>query len=529
MKKKLVAMLVTAALAIGLVACGNPGEQKASADKAQTAESEKEGEEAAKPETGTEGSLEAAADPADWPVVKVEICSFTDSQEKEAEIEAALNEYLISIDAGVQADLLPIAIGDRATQLTLMLTDNNDPIDLFAWRWYSSVTDLVKNGQCISLEKYKDVYPELWELFPESVYDTCKVNGEQYSLPGADSFSNFQVYAMRKDVAEEIGVMDLVDTKITMDQFNEILEKAEAAHPELCWHGDTFVKPLMGVDNLGNDALIGALMNRGVGETEIMNYYATDDFRDYCLQCKEWADKGYIVDDPLNTNYAGYTLMNDGIGGGYMFEAYSIDYAYSLMKAQITYDTVVFQLTDLMGDNSCVYNGWQISTVCKNPDAAMKLLDLMYTDENVARFFALGIEGVTYKVDENGCAWYADGVDVNTVGWNLSAPWFYPNECLSLPFETDYKEYYSAMEALWSDDSIQYSNGMGFVFDNSAVYDQAAACAATVDEYRTALLMGQVNVDEYLERFRSELEANGINDVIAEMQKQYDAFLAAKQ
>ena len=115
------------------------------------------------------------------------------------------------------------------------------------------------------------------------------------------------------------------------------------------------------------------------------------------------------MDDPLNTDYAGYTLMNDGIGGGYLFEAYSIDYAYSLMKAQINYDTVIFQLTDLAGDNSCLYNGWQISSVCKNPDAAMKLLYLMYTDETVARFFTLGIEGLTYKVDENGCAWYADG------------------------------------------------------------------------------------------------------------------------
>ena len=131
-------------------------------------------------------------------------------------------------------------------------------------------------------------------------------------------------------------------------------------------------------------------------------------------------------------------------------------------------------------------------------------------------------------MDENGCAWYADGVDVNTAGWNMSAAWFYPNECLSLPFETDYKEYFSAMEALWSDDTIQYSNGMGFVFDNSSVYDQVAACTATVDEYREALLMGQVDVDSYLEKFNAELEANGINEIIAEMQKQFEVFLASK-
>lgn len=533
MKKKLVAVLLTVAMGIGIAACGSSDKGGAAApsgkDNAPASQTEAETQEETGTEAVPEGTLVVADDPADWPVVKMEVISRSDTQEREADVEAALNEYLISINAGVQADLLSLSFGDRATQLTLLLTDTSDPIDLFAWRFYSSVSDMVKNEQCISLEKYKEVYPDLWELFPEAIYDTCKVNGEQYSIPGADSFSNFQVYTMRKDIAEEIGVADQAGTKISMEQLEEIMAKAEAAHPELCWQGERFLRPLMGVDNLGNDSLIGVLMNRGVGETEIKNYYATDEFRNYCYQSKEWAEKGYIVDDPLNNTENFGPLCNEGICGGFMFEAYSIDYALSLMRAQITnYEMIIFQITDLAGDNSCVYNGWNISPTCKNPDAAMKLLYLTYTDETIGRLLALGIEDVTYRVDENGCAWYADGVTADTAGWNMTAPWFYPNECLSLPFETDYAEYFSAMEALWSDDSIQYSNGMGFVFDSSAVYDQMAACTATVDEYRDALLFGQVDVDSYLEKFNAELEANGINEIIAAMQEQFDAFLAAK-
>lgn len=532
MKRKLIAVLLIAALGMSIVACGSSRkEESTTAEEEGNAPALETGtqKEAGSEEEVSEGMLVVADDPADWPVVKMEVISWTDSQEREAVIEDALNEYLVSVNAGVQADLLSLSFGDRATQLTLLLTDTNDPLDLYAWRFYSSVSDLVKNGQCISLEKYREVYPELWELFPEVVYDTCKVNGEQYSLPAADSFSNFQVYAMRKDIAEEIGAANLAGSKITMEQLEDIMARAEAAHPELCWQGETFLRPLMGVDSLGNDSLIGVLMNRGIGETEIQNYYATDEFRSYCYRCKEWADKGYIIDDPLNNTEMPVSLVNNGICGGYMYEAYSVDYAQSLMEAQITnYEMVVFQITDLVGDNSCVYSGWQISPTCKNPDAAMKLLYLAYTDEAVGRFLALGIEGVTYQVDENGCAWYADGVTADTAGWNMSGPWFYPNECLSLPFETNYAEYYSAMEALWSDDNVQYSNGMGFVFDSSAVYDQLAACVATVEEYRKALLFGQVEVDSYLEKFNAELEANGINEVIAAMQEQFDAFLAAK-
>ena len=74
------------------------------------------------------GSVAMAAqendDPSKWPVVKMEVVSSTGEEAKEQEIEDALNKYLVSIDAGVQADLVPLAFGDRATQLTLLLTDS---------------------------------------------------------------------------------------------------------------------------------------------------------------------------------------------------------------------------------------------------------------------------------------------------------------------------------------------------------------------------------------------------------------------
>lgn len=476
---------------------------------------------AGNPVMAAEGS-----DPSQWPVIKMEVVSRTGEEARETEVEAALNEYLVSIDAGVQADLVPLAFGDRGTQLTLLLTDSENGIDLFCWRFYSSVTDMVNNDQVIALDQYRETYPELWEMFPESVYKTCQVNGQQYSLPGADSFGNFQVYTMRKDIAEEIGVMDLVGTKISEEQFEDMLAKAEAAHPELCWLTDPTVTSYQGIDNLGFTDWIGVLLNQGIDQEEIVNYYQTDEFRAYCEKCKMWADSGYYIDDPLNNTGMMASAVGDGIAGGGMFEAYSIDYAASLMSAQIkNYEMVIFQLNDFVGTNSCIYNGWNISSTCQNPDAAMKLLDLLYTDETVARFLALGIEGVTYELDENGCAWYPEGVDGDNVGWNLDCPWFYPNECLGAPFNTTMSTYFTDMQACWSDPDNKYSSAMGFVFDTSDVYDQYAACSATIAEYRDALLFGQVDVDSTLERFNEELEENGISEIIAEMQRQYDEFL----
>ena len=76
------------------------------------------------------GSVAMAAqendDPSKWPVVKMEVVSSTGEEAKEQEIEDALNKYLVSIDAGVQADLVPLAFGDRATQLKVGSLDYAD-------------------------------------------------------------------------------------------------------------------------------------------------------------------------------------------------------------------------------------------------------------------------------------------------------------------------------------------------------------------------------------------------------------------
>ena len=137
MKKKLVAVLLAAAM--GIAACGSSDQGGAATPSQKKEAPETEAgtqQETAGKEEVPEGTLIIADDPADWPVVKMEVISRSDSQEKEADVEAALNEYLVSIHAGVQADLLSLSFGDRATQLTLLLTDTSDPIDLFAWRFY---------------------------------------------------------------------------------------------------------------------------------------------------------------------------------------------------------------------------------------------------------------------------------------------------------------------------------------------------------------------------------------------------------
>ena len=520
MGKKLAALILVAAMTASLLGCAAKTEPDTDSQAAGGAGSPAEG---AVEEAESEEEFQVAENPDDWPVVTVQVTVLSEMPDEQI-VEDALNEYLVSINAGVKADMVQMNMGDLSTQLTLLLSDNQQPLDLFCWRFYSTLDGCVKNEQCISLEPYLDVYPDLWEMYPELVLKTQQVGGVQYAVPSVDSYATYEVYALRKDVAEELGIADRDGERITLEEMTQIMKDAKALHPEYAYICNTNDEPVIGIDSLGNSNWLGVLMNRGVGTTEIVNLYETEEWRDFCYLMKEWNEAGLMVDDPLNNDMS-ISQYNNGVSAGTYLGGYSPDYIKALI-AYSPYEPVEFQLTDLVGTSASVLGGWMVSTVCKNPDAAMKLLYLMSTDETVARYFILGIEGVHYTVDEKGIARRPEGVTQSNSTWTQDCPGFYPNQCLSIPLETEMTTYYTDM--LEAPQNAEFSEAMGFIFDSAPVYDQMAACTTIVAEYRDALLYGLVDVDSYLEKFNADLKAAGIDEIIAEEQKQFDAWRAAQ-
>lgn len=514
MKRRMLALTLAVAMTCSAVGCGAQEGSKDEAAKSTAAEAAK-----------TEGeALQVSENTDEWPVVTVQTLVASEMPD-EALIEEELNKYLVSIDAGVKVDMVQLNIGDLSTQLTLMLTDNENPLDLFCWRFYSSLDGCVKNEQCISLDSYKEVYPDLWEMYPESVMKTQQISGVQYAIPAVDSYGTYETYMLREDVAKELGIADRDGEEITKEELTQIMKDAKAIHPEFAYMINTNNEPVIGIDSLGNPDWLGVLLNRGVGTKEIVNLYETEEFREYCMMMREWQEAGLHTDDPLSNNMT-IEQYNNGVSAGCFVGGYSADY----IKALLTYSpymSVQYKLTDMVATSASVLGGWMVSTTCKNPDAAMKVLYLMCTDETVARYFILGIENHNYVVDEKGIARYPEGVDSSNMTWNMTCPWFYPNQCLSLPLDTDMETYYTDM--LEAPKTAKFSEAMGFVFDSDPVYDQMAACSTIVKEYRDALLYGLVDVDEYLTAFNNELKENGIDEIIAEEQRQLDEFLAAQK
>ena len=75
--------------------------------------------------------------------------------------------------------------------------------------------------------------------------------------------------------------------------------------------------------------------------------------------------------------------------------------------------------------------------------------------------------------------------------------------------------------------SAMASTILGFVFDTEPVKSEIASVSKVVQEYE-GLLGGELPVEETNAEFVEKLKIAGIDTVIAEMQRQVDAFMASK-
>ena len=68
------------------------------------------------------------------------------------------------------------------------------------------------------------------------------------------------------------------------------------------------------------------------------------------------------------------------------------------------------------------------------------------------------------------------------------------------------------------------TKGYGFCYDSSNMTNQIIAVEAVISEYTPALETGSADLESTYAEFLKKLEANGINDIIADKQAQFDAW-----
>ena len=180
--------------------------------------------------------------------------------------------------------------------------------------------------------------------------------------------------------------------------------------------------------------------------------------------------------------------------------------------------------------NSYINNGMAINVGSKNKERAMMVLNEFWTNQEIYDLAMLGIEGKH---------WEAVGddqykvLDESNYGVSSNCNWGWTNANIQrteyIEDRTALDDTYDEMVASWNANVKAEHPYDGFNFDSSPVSVQFAAVEAALGNYYDPLVNGLVDdVDGTIEEFSAALESAGIRDVLAEMQKQAEEYLAAK-
>ncbi len=566
MKKKLLAVLLATTMVMGLAACGsgNSGssESSGSASTPAAEESQAPADEEAAPAEEAAGGEEAAASTSDdpwadaWADVDTSehvVISYmttgdapTQTKERYEEMMAKLNEILTE-RVNAELDIYFIPWTDYLSNYNLTLARMDGTVDLVgtASDWLDAWPN-AKNGAFLELseEMLQKYAPKTWASVPAENWELCKYNGDIYLMP-EDNYAQWtnHGFAYRLDWAKEAGLEDGVHSWEDMTTYFHYIREA---YPDIIpWDSDgtqygqmsggwiSSHSDYVSIDGINSGAMWGG--KRSDLYTVYSPYMTdTDSLIEYAKMMKEWDEMGVWRTDVLNNTSS--TNRDDFRVGKVAAEQHHTQTWTGLVSH--TENNTIYQ-TDEDADVGFFYFGEEsgnvtalnithgamaVSAGSANPERALMVYDLIRNDPDIYMLFNYGIQGISWDLDENGMKITPEGYnpDTDNIAGTVNF-WWGRNDDLEIKDATMNWDRIDELYAEYDKIKIPYPYGQ-FIPDVTSIDAYISNINEVFENYMKQISFGKYKgtAEEIVAEFQSALEAAGINEVTAELQRQFD-------
>lgn len=479
-------------------------------------------------QSGTSGSGSSAGtktgDPAELTI------GFYINSSMPTDMDAVLdeiNKILLEKANAKITDKVVLNYGNYLEQITLMLS-GNEKLDTFLCRNSTNFIQYVTRGQLLEMDDLLKEYGQgIVDAVGQDFLDAGVVGGHQYGLTSIRDLAKEYGFTMLKSYADKYDIK-MEDIK-SMDDMGAAFAKIKAGEPDMipvvaATGANALMEYLIGIDALTD--YCGVLMNYGNDDPmKVVNYFATDEYAYWCNYMHDWYQKGYIAEDFLTNNDQPHDLMRAHRG---FAMPTGLKPGFDTQESNVVGEPMVsVALSERYTTTTLVETAqWCIPHNATEPEAAMKFLNLLFTDEKLINLFDWGIEGKHYVKTADGHITYPEGITSENTGYSLGLGWIFGNQYLSYVWEGDDIDVYDQLKEF--NQTAMKSGAFGFVYDNSKVKTEVAAVNNVLNEYRAGLEFGVLDPETALPEFLSKLETAGIDKIIAEKQSQLDAWLASK-
>lgn len=431
----------------------------------------------------------------------------------------------------VEVELLPIAIFDYSSSVSLTLQGGGQ-IDLF--ESLGDFNNSVSSDMAYDLTDIIDVYAtETKEILGEDILKSTIKDGRLYGIPTYKPYALTPMVIYKQGIADELGI-DMSQVKNIFD-LTDALRKVKEAYPDMTplvpvQTGTSGVNmTIPEVDYLTDDYYSpkGIVMGN---DMTVVDYYGTDEFAELADLTRTWYNEGLILQDAATTTSTATELMSADNSFCYV-ASYSYppeDTAASLSAQVGGIPLGAVQIGEAYLDTTSINAlSWMVSSTSKVPEAALKFLNLTFTDPDVINLLIYGIEDRDYVLSDDGFMSYPEGQDASSVPYTaqLSCGTL-GNFFLMHPMAGTSKE-----SLVWEEEQNQLakkSPAMGFTFDSSGVKTEYTAVINVINQYLPGLLCGSVDPEVMIPEFQNKLSEAGLDTIIAAKQSQLDEWLQNK-
>jgi putative aldouronate transport system substrate-binding protein len=453
-------------------------------------------------------------------------------QKDQKEVFAKFNEKLNALLPDTSVDLEIYSTSEYADKWKLT-SASGEKMDLAWVGWLIQYTEEVKKGAYLPLDGLLDEYAATIKRdIPESLFEIAKVDGKIYSVP-----------AYQMMVGGQNGVRtqkELSDKYIDAKKVEEILISSET-FDEKCYAAfEDYLKKLKENDEIRlgvSTSTFEWLTSRGFegvcddylvikNDTKVRMKYETEECRLFYKKMAEWYQKGYIRQDIMGIQNL---RQDEGKEDGYVL------WVHNNFKDQAEIDSKRYGFPiEVIADNDKYFigNGSALGTAVtrtsRDPQRAVRLMELLNADKELYNMLTYGIEGTHYKKESD--------TRIETIGYqgqpSSDAPyglwkWVIGNTFNAYETQADFPGYNDYIKGL--NETAVESGLIGFKPDITAINNEMVQIRAIIKEFATALSSGGVkDYEDTYNKFIEKLKTAGSEKVTAEIQKQLDGFLSQK-
>ena len=535
MKKRIfAAMAATLMAATAMAACGNDSGTSSkdnSGTTPSTSASESEGSDSDAAEL--DAAAQAIADRTETEHLVFNWMTWAGSPPDMDKVAEKMNELTVpALNIDITMEVTDYA--SRSQQLTLQLT-GGEQIDILSTLGLGFAT-AVQNDYLLDLEENDLIQTygqDIIETMGQSFVDTCRIGGVLYGVPNQrDMAQGRQAMCIRtdmlKDACESIGVTPDLENEIwkvdSMDVIFDIIKALHDTHPEITSFKPGTVTNHMAIDSLGGN-VFGVLENWGQDTTEVTNLFESDTYLNYIKEMRELYEYGCISADSVTDTTADISGAAAGSWASYI--TVTKPGSKTQESKGVGMDMTIIQAgPDFLYSTAANGMPWAITLNTVDEVAAMQYLNFVYASPEWNDLFCWGIEGTHYVVTDDGHYTYPEGVDASNSGYNCAVTWIAPAQFKAGVWEGDDLDLWDRINDF--NNNAMVSIGSGFIFDTAPVANQYTAVTNVYTEYQKSVEYGVLDPDTAIPEMNAKMKAAGIDDIIAEKQKQFDAFLATK-